>query len=93
MEAGIICARRGRLCVLEMAAGQQLKVLSGRIWLTEQGRPRDFVLQAGDTHRTLATGRVLIDAEQLALLETCAHEAATPRTEALYTLAQSGSDT
>ncbi len=70
MEADIISVRRGRMHVIEMSAGQQLKILSGRIWLTEQGRAQDFILQAGEVHEIRCCGRVLIDAADFALLES-----------------------
>lgn len=63
------------LCVLELAAGSRLRVLSGRIWLTESARAADFVLESGMTHLTRNDGKLLIDAADEAVLEICAAQA------------------
>ncbi|MDP5239848.1 DUF2917 domain-containing protein [Uliginosibacterium sp. 31-16] len=52
----------GRLCVLTARPGQSLHVLTGRVWLTEAGRPVDIILEAGESHMLRSTGKLLIEA-------------------------------
>ncbi|KAF7600459.1 MAG: hypothetical protein CGU28_03470 [Candidatus Dactylopiibacterium carminicum] len=58
-----------KLCVLELPADSQLRLLSGKVWLTETGRPEDFVLEAGAEHRTRNAGKLLLDAQDEARVE------------------------
>ena len=47
---------------LDDRVGDWLEVLSGALWLTEQGDPHDHCLHAGDRHRVSSPGRVLAQA-------------------------------
>ncbi len=49
---------------LDEAAGATLRVLRGRIWITQEGSPDDVFLDAGSGHTFRADGRVLISAER-----------------------------
>lgn len=69
MKAGLTHIARGKLCVLELDTVREIRVTRGRIWLTESGRPLDFVLEAGQTHLTLGSARLLIEAEDEAWFE------------------------
>ncbi|MDQ7989346.1 MAG: DUF2917 domain-containing protein [Candidatus Dactylopiibacterium sp.] len=66
----------GKLSVLELPAGSRLRLLSGRVWLTEAGCARDIVLEAGMSHATQAAGKLLCEAQGEALLEVEAGRAA-----------------
>jgi hypothetical protein len=44
------------------ASGGELRILSGRIWLTSPGDPSDHVLDAGDFFRVAGSGPTLVEA-------------------------------
>jgi hypothetical protein len=48
---------------LSEARGRVLHVVSGRVWITEEGSPGDWFLDAGRAHRVLGNGLVLIASE------------------------------
>jgi Protein of unknown function (DUF2917) len=48
---------------LERAAGTQIEVLTGRIWITEQGCARDSFLVPGRRFRISGNGLVLVGTE------------------------------
>lgn len=68
MKAELTHIAHGKLCVLELETAQEIRVASGRIWLTEAGRPVDFVLETGQIHLTETRARILIEAEDEAWL-------------------------
>jgi len=39
---------------------QVLRCLAGRVWVTLEGEPRDFVLRAGDSMVVQAAGRLVV---------------------------------
>lgn len=43
-------------------AGARLRVLSGRVWLTETGDAGDHVLSPGERHTVRGAGRVVVEA-------------------------------
>ena len=51
----------GTFLRLERAAGTQLRVLSGQVWITESGQPDDVFLSAGQTYDIVGSGRVLVE--------------------------------
>jgi Protein of unknown function (DUF2917) len=55
------CLAPGAVLSLRGAAGRVLKVLSGRVWLTEPNDPDDHVLHAGQSHRLRSAGAVVIE--------------------------------
>lgn len=46
---------------LERAAGTQLRVLSGQVWITESGQPDDVFLSVGQAYDVIGAGRVLVE--------------------------------
>ena len=54
--------RRGQFVVLDDAAPTRLSCLQGDLWVTQQGRPEDLLLRAGDSLWLRAPGRTLIEA-------------------------------
>lgn len=59
---------RGATMRLEAVRGLIVLGRSGRLWLTEQGCGEDVFLHAGDCYKVVASGRVVIGAEQDASL-------------------------
>ncbi|OYV28877.1 MAG: hypothetical protein B7Z79_11805 [Thiomonas sp. 20-64-9] len=51
----------GMFLRLERAAGAQLRVLSGQVWVTESGQPDDVFLSTGQTYDIVGSGRVLVE--------------------------------
>jgi Protein of unknown function (DUF2917) len=45
------------------ADGVNVRVLQGRVWITQEGSLDDVFLAAGDSHRLVGDGRVVISAE------------------------------
>lgn len=52
----------GQALTLPAAPGQVLRVLAGRLWLTQTGAPGDHFLSAGE-HRALGRGRAVVEAD------------------------------
>ena len=51
----------GMFLHLERAAGTQLRVLSGQVWITESGQPDDVFWFAGQAYDVIGAGRVLVE--------------------------------
>lgn len=51
---------------LRRARGVAIRVLSGRVWITEDGRAADSFLGAGRSYRVAGEGLVLIGTESFA---------------------------
>jgi hypothetical protein len=51
-----------QLLVLEDRAGARVRVLSGGLWLTEEGQPDDRFARAGDELRLCKRGRAVVGA-------------------------------
>jgi hypothetical protein len=48
---------------LRSARGTAIEVVAGRVWITEDGDPRDRFLAAGGRYRVCGDGLVLVGAE------------------------------
>jgi len=48
---------------LSDARGAALRVLRGRVWITQEGSPDDVFLEAGATHRFTRDGTAIVSAE------------------------------
>lgn len=57
---GVIRLERSRPLRLQRANGRRLSVVSGTVWITQQGDPRDPVLEAGETFRFDDDGLALV---------------------------------
>jgi hypothetical protein len=64
--ARIIDLHGGELLRLDAAAGAQVRVLFGTIWLTEPGRLDDVFAAGGDEVVLHRGGRVLLEAQRFA---------------------------
>jgi hypothetical protein len=62
----VLALRKNDLLRLRRAAGTWIEVLSGRIWVTEDGRAGDFLLGPGRGYRVFGDGLVLLGTETLA---------------------------
>jgi hypothetical protein len=71
---GSIGMPRGSLLRVDDGAGVLVHVWQGEVWLTEEGRERDFVLTAGQWHRLDRDGAALLHAFQRSVLGLSAAE-------------------
>ena len=53
----------GQTLTLAPARGQRLRVIAGRLWVTQSGRPDDHFLSAGHSLTLDSRGRVVAQAE------------------------------
>lgn len=51
----------GMFLRLERAAGAQIRLLSGQVWITESGRPDDVFLSQGQSYDIVGSGRVVVE--------------------------------
>jgi hypothetical protein len=59
---GVLPLRRDAALAVEGARGLQVRCESGRLWITEEGRLEDVVLEAGQSTTLLLQGRALVRA-------------------------------
>lgn len=52
----------GQLLAFDARAGQRVRVVHGRIWLTQSGEPRDHFARGGDDVALAARARTVIEA-------------------------------
>lgn len=72
---------QGSLLTLRKAQGRGVAVFSGRLWITQEGDLRDFIVEAGDSVRFDRPGPVVIEAladTRLLLLDPIATSAPMP---------------
>jgi hypothetical protein len=62
----VLALRKNDLLRLRRAAGTSIEVLSGRVWVTEDGRAADYLLGPGRRYRVCGDGLVLVGAETFA---------------------------
>jgi Protein of unknown function (DUF2917) len=63
---------RGRLIALDPAVRTRVTVLRGRLWITQDGNPRDYEVSANESFSAATTDRLVIHAEddsELAIYE------------------------
>ncbi|HEU4621840.1 MAG TPA: DUF2917 domain-containing protein [Burkholderiaceae bacterium] len=46
---------------LDRSSRMTVRVLRGRVWITEEGNPRDVIISAGHSHRIGTNGLVLVE--------------------------------
>ena len=66
---------RGRIRRVHRPLGRRVECVSGTLWITQDGDPRDIVLAPGDSFTFDHRGDALISAlddSRFLLLETCA---------------------
>ena len=51
----------GMFLRLERAAGAQIRLLSGQVWITESGQPDDVFLSSGQSYDIVGSGRVVVE--------------------------------
>lgn len=62
----VLMLRRKDFLRLRGARGAAIEIVSGRVWITEDGRSRDAFLGPGRCYRVASDGLVLVGAESLA---------------------------
>ncbi|MBN2691501.1 MAG: DUF2917 domain-containing protein [Burkholderiaceae bacterium] len=70
----------GMFLRLERAAGTQLRLLSGQVWITESGQPDDVFLSAGQSYDVVGTGRVVVEPQAATATLIVSREPASVRT-------------
>lgn len=71
-----------RAVAFQLKAGSEIRVVSGRLWLTLQGQPEDVWLKAGEVWTLPVIGQVWLSAEPAAHFRI-AHFAAVRRLQSL----------
>jgi hypothetical protein len=61
------------LVELDGARGTTLRVTRGTLWLTQEGDPRDIVLEAGDAYTIESGGLTIIEAQEAATVCVLSH--------------------
>ena len=74
----LLSLQRYEARILEDAVGTLVACLSGCVWLTRYGDPRDLVLHAGDSFRIDGPGTVVMTAHHGAVLQIFPGEAPRP---------------
>ncbi|WP_169836758.1 DUF2917 domain-containing protein [Thiomonas intermedia] len=69
----------GMFLRLERAAGAQIRLLSGRVWITESGRPEDVFLCSGQSYDIVGPGRVVVEPQAGLATLTISREAASAK--------------
>jgi hypothetical protein len=67
-SASRIAVAAGEAASIEAAAGAAIQCVAGRLWLTQEGDARDYVVPAGTTFCTDRAGRVVVSALDTAAL-------------------------
>lgn len=62
MQAQITFIEKNRLLSIDTQPDAWIDVLSGKVWLTEEGVASDFVLESGSCHHITHGGRVCLSA-------------------------------
>ena len=52
----------GQVVTLDDAAGRTICARSGRVWITEEGKPDDHIVESGDCWVVERDGRTLVQA-------------------------------
>ena len=63
---------RGRLIAFDPVVRTRITAIAGSLWITQDGNPRDYVLDAGETFMAQTSDRLIIQAEtdsELAIYE------------------------
>jgi len=58
--------RTSGVLAFQLKAGSEIRVMTGRLWLTLEGFPEDVWLQAGEAWRLPENGRLWLSAEPVA---------------------------
>lgn len=61
-EALDLCLDEDQLLALDDACGTTIRPREGRLWITEEGEPRDFVVGPGEAFVVTRAGRTLVQA-------------------------------
>lgn len=61
LSSGEICLRKGQLIRLHNAQGVFIHAVSGIVWITSSGNPKDVFLRDGETHSINEPGLVLVE--------------------------------
>jgi hypothetical protein len=70
---------RGEIASVEAFGVVGVECLSGRVWITHEGDPRDLILTAGQRAQTRGRGRWVAEAFEPALLRLCREPQTAPK--------------
>ena len=58
----ILSLETGQVVTLDDAAGRRISARSGTVWVTEEGRPHDHIVEGGDSIVVARDGRTVVQA-------------------------------
>ena len=58
----ILSLETGQVVTLDDAAGCRISARSGTVWVTEEGRPHDHIVEGGDSIVVARDGRTVVQA-------------------------------
>ena len=58
----ILSLETGQVVTLDDAAGRRISARSGTVWVTEEGRPHDHIVEGGDSIIVARDGRTVVQA-------------------------------
>ena len=58
----ILSLETGQVLTLDDAAGRGISARSGTVWVTEEGRPHDHIVEGGDSIIVARDGRTVVQA-------------------------------
>ena len=58
----ILSLETGQVVTLDDAAGYRISARSGTVWVTEEGRPHDHIVEGGDSIVVARDGRTVVQA-------------------------------
>jgi hypothetical protein len=62
LKQPILSLETGQVLTLQDAAGRRISARSGTVWVTEEGRPHDLIVEGGDSIVLERDGRTVVQA-------------------------------
>ena len=81
---------RGNMVRIEDGRGTMVRVVSGEVWITEEGDPRDRFVTAGRYVRIVSSGVTLVSALRRSSISLCSRASRPARLRARLTRAWKG---
>ena len=62
LESPVLALEAGQVLTLDDARGTRIQPRQGSVWITEEGEPQDFIVEAGQAFVVKRHGRTLVQA-------------------------------